>query len=137
GEAQVVVISANSPSNCFSAVYEACRIAIEHMTPVFFLSDGYMANGSEPWAFPNEQSLNPIKVKYATETNSENGFLPYKRDEKLARPWAIPGTPKLQHRVGGIEKQHETGNVSYDPQNHEFMVKLRAEKIKKIENYIP
>lgn len=137
GEAQAVVISANSPSNCFNTVYEACRIAIEHMTPVFFLSDGYMANGSEPWRYPTEDELPKINVEFATKPNHGDAFLPYKRNEKLARPWAIPGTKNLQHRVGGIEKQHETGNISYDPQNHEFMVKLRAQKIKKIEEYIP
>lgn len=135
GEAPMPIISANSPSDCFNAIYEACQIALKHMTPVIFLSDGYMANGSEPWKFPKAEDLPEIEVKFA-ESNQEN-FKPYSRDEKLVRPWAIPGTPGLQHRIGGLEKEHETGNVSYDPENHEFMVKLRAEKIDKIADYIP
>ncbi len=108
------------------------------MTPVFFMSDGYIANGSEPWIFPQSKDLKPIKIEYAKERNPEDAkFLPYKRDEKLARPWAIPGTKGLEHRVGGIEKENETGNISYDPDNHELMVKLRAEKIERIADYVP
>lgn len=138
GEAQVVVISANSPSDCFSAAYQACKIALEHMTPVIFLSDGYMANGSEPWAFPTTNQLPSIEVSFASPLQTEDEkFLPYKRNENLVRPWAIPGTPTLQHRVGGLEKHFESGDVSYDPENHEKMVKIRAEKIKKIEDFIP
>lgn len=138
GEAQVVVISANSPSDCFSAAYQACKIALEHMTPVIFLSDGYMANGSEPWAFPTTNQLPSIEVSFASPLQTEDEkFLPYKRNENLVRPWAIPGTPTLQHRVGGLEKHFESGDVSYDPENHEKMVKIRAEKIKKIEEFIP
>ena len=138
GEAQVVVISAHSPSHCFDAVYEACRIAVEHMTPVIFLSDGYMANGSEPWAFPKSSDLKPIKPKFAKPLeNVEEKYLPYLRDEKLVREWAIPGTKTLEHRVGGLEKEKDTGNVSYDPENHEYMVKTRAAKIAKIADYIP
>lgn len=135
GEAPVAVISAHSPTDCFDTVFEACRIAIEHMTPVFFLSDGYIANGAEPWAFPTEGKLKNIEVKFA-KANADK-FLPYKRNEKLSREWAIPGTAGLEHRVGGIEKEHETGNISYDPENHEFMVKMRQAKIDKIANYIP
>lgn len=138
GEAPIPVVAANSPSDCFDTIYEACRIAVEHMTPVFFLSDGYIANGSEPWKVINSNDLRPIEVKYAPPRNEEDApFLPYKRDEKLSRPWAIPGTKGLSHRIGGLEKQHETGNVSYDPENHEFMVKMRQAKIDKIADYIP
>jgi 2-oxoglutarate ferredoxin oxidoreductase subunit alpha len=138
GEAPVPVIAACTPSDCFDTVYEACRIAVEHMTPIFCLTDGYIANGSEPWAFPNSADLKPITVGYAKNTLKEGEkFLPYKRNEKMARPWAIPGTAGLEHRIGGIEKENETGNISYDPDNHEFMVKLRAERIEKIADYIP
>ncbi len=138
GEAPMPIVAANSPSDCFFAAYEACRIAIEHMTPVFFLSDGYIANGSEPWEVISSKDLGEIETKFADERNEDDApFLPYKRDEKLVRPWAIPGTKGLSHRIGGLEKEHETGNVSYDPDNHEFMVKLRQEKIDKIADYIP
>jgi len=138
GEAPVPVIAASTPADCFQAVYEACRIAIEHMTPVFFLSDGYIANGAEPWAFPQAADLKPIEVRYARNTLKEGEkFLPYKRNEKLAREWAVPGVKGLEHRIGGIEKENETGNISYDPDNHEFMVKIRAERIEKISEYIP
>ncbi|MBS1550830.1 MAG: 2-oxoacid:acceptor oxidoreductase subunit alpha [Bacteroidetes bacterium] len=138
GESPLPVIAAESPSDCFSAVYEAARIALEHMTPVIVLSDGYIANGSEPWRFPSEEDLKPIEVKFETEPNSENGvFLPYKRDEKLVRPRVIPGTKGLEHRIGGLEKQHETGDISYEAKNHELMVKMRAAKIEKIADYIP
>lgn len=139
GEAPVPVIAAQSPADCFNAVYEAARIAVEHMTPVFFLSDGYIANGAEPWKFPNAASLKAFKPNFAKKEMLKEGekFLPYKRDEKLARNWAIPGTPGLEHRIGGIEKENETGNISYDPENHEFMVKLRQEKVDRIADYIP
>lgn len=136
GEAPVPVVASKSPADCFEAVYEACRIAIEFMTPVMFLSDGYVANGSEPWRYPNADDLQPISVSFIKEKNGEK-YLPYKRDEKLSRPWAIPGTAGLEHRIGGLEKQHETGNISYDPENHEFMVKLRASKVAKIADHIP
>jgi 2-oxoglutarate/2-oxoacid ferredoxin oxidoreductase subunit alpha len=137
GEAPMPVVAAHSPSDCFTMVMEACRIAVEHMTPVFFLSDGYIANGSEPWKFPNADELPTIDVKYAKKPAENEKFLPYKRDEKLSRPWAIPGVKGLEHRVGGLEKEHETGNISYDPENHEFMVKLRQAKIDKIADHIP
>ena len=120
---------------CFDTVYEACRIAIESMTPVFVLSDGYLANGSEPWKLPDIATLPPIPVHFRTDPE---GFHPYARDpETLARPWAIPGTKGLEHRIGGIEKQDVTGNVSYDPANHEKMVRLRAEKVQRIAERIP
>jgi 2-oxoglutarate ferredoxin oxidoreductase subunit alpha len=137
GEAPIPVVAAATPSDCFNMVFEACRIAIEFMTPVIFLSDGYIANGAEPWAFPKSSDLPEIKVNFAKEKNAGEKFLPYKRDEKLSRPWAIPGTKGLEHRIGGIEKQHETGNISYEPANHEFMVRLRDAKVEKIADYIP
>jgi 2-oxoglutarate ferredoxin oxidoreductase subunit alpha len=136
GESPIPVIAAMSPADCFYATYEACRIALEYMTPVIFLSDGYLANGAEPWRFPKAADLKPIEVNFTTEKNGDK-FLPYKRDSKLSRPWAIPGTKGLEHRIGGLEKQHETGNISYDPENHEFMVKLRAAKVEKIADSIP
>jgi len=137
GEAPLPVIAAQTPSDCFAAVYEACRIAIEHSTPVFFLSDGYLANGAEPWRFPSSSDLPAITPNFAKPLPEGEKFLPYLRDEKLARKWAIPGVKGLEHRIGGLEKEHETGNISYDPDNHEFMVKLRAEKIQKIADTIP
>jgi 2-oxoglutarate ferredoxin oxidoreductase subunit alpha len=138
GEAPMPVISAQTPSDCFYAVYEACRIAVEHSTPVFFLSDGYLANGAEPWKFPSSADLPSITARFATEEDRIDGkFLPYKRDEKLARKWAVPGVKGLEHRIGGLEKENETGNISYDPDNHEFMVKLRAEKVDRIADTIP
>ncbi len=138
GESPIPVVSASTPSDCFEAVYEAVRISIEHMTPVIFLSDGYIANGAEPWKFPRTENLPPIHVKFKTELgHNENKFQPYQRDEKLVRPWALPGTPGLEHRIGGLEKENITGNVSYDPENHQLMVKLRQEKVDKIADYIP
>lgn len=136
GEAPIPVIAARSAADCFETVFEACRIALEYMTPIIFLSDGYIANGSEPWRFPNADQLKPIKVEFTTEKNGDK-FLPYKRNENLGRPWAIPGTKGLEHRIGGLEKQHETGNISYDPENHEFMVHMRAAKVAKIADSIP
>lgn len=136
GESPIPVIAAKSAADCFETVYEACRIAIEYMTPVIFLSDGYIANGSEPWRYPNAADLKPINVEFTTALNGDK-FLPYKRNENLSRPWAIPGTKGLEHRIGGLEKQHETGNISYDPENHEFMVKMRAAKVEKVADSIP
>ncbi|HNR20295.1 MAG TPA: 2-oxoacid:acceptor oxidoreductase subunit alpha [Bacteroidia bacterium] len=136
GEAPMPVISASSPADCFETIFEACRIAVEYMTPVIFLSDGYIANGSEPWRFPSAKDLKEIKVSFIKEKNGDK-YLPYKRDEKLSRPWAIPGTKGLEHRIGGIEKQHETGNISYDPENHEFMVHMREAKVEKVADSIP
>lgn len=136
GEAPVPVISASSPSDCFSAAYEACRIAIEYMSPVFFLSDGYMANGSEPWKFPTANDLKAIHPKLALSSDGET-YLPYKRDNNLVRSWALPGTEGLEHRLGGLEKEDKTGNVSYDPENHQKMVDLRAQKVKNIAQDIP
>jgi 2-oxoglutarate ferredoxin oxidoreductase subunit alpha len=137
GEAPIPVLAAATPSDCFHMVYEACRIAIGFMTPVILLTDGYIANGAEPWMFPKSADLQEIKVQFAKEKSSDEKFLPYKRDEKLSRPWAIPGTKGLEHRIGGIEKQHETGNISYDAKNHEFMVRMRDAKVEKVADYIP
>lgn len=138
GECPMPVISASTPSDCFEAVYEAVRISIEHMTPIIFLSDGYIANGAEPWRFPKSADLKPISVTFKKElAEGEAKYLPYKRDEKLVRPWAVPGTPGLEHRIGGLEKEDITGNISYDPDNHQHMVKTREAKIEMIANYIP
>lgn len=138
GECPMPVISASTPADAFDAAYEAVRISVQHMTPVMFLSDGYIANGAEPWKFPTSDQLPPIPVKFKTELgHGEAKFLPYLRDEKLARPWAVPGTPGLEHRIGGIEKQNNTGNVNYEPENHQLMVKIRQEKVDKIADYIP
>jgi len=134
GEAPLPVLAPATPSECFDYVYEAARLAIKYMTPVMFLSDGYLANGSEPWLIQNLEDLPDIPVKFRTE---KEGFAPYIRDENLARPWVKPGTPGLEHRIGGLEKQHITGNVSYDPDNHQFMVNMRNDKVNKIADEIP
>ncbi|MBS1580598.1 MAG: 2-oxoacid:acceptor oxidoreductase subunit alpha [Bacteroidetes bacterium] len=138
GEAPIPVVAASSPTDCFEMVYEAARIAVEHMTPVIFLSDGYIANGAEPWRFPQAKDLTPIVPPFATpRTDDASPFLPYARDAKGVRPWALPGMKGLQHRIGGIEKQDGTGNISYDPKNHELMVRLRAEKVRRIVDGLP
>ncbi len=138
GECPMPVISASTPGDCFDVAYEAVRLAVTHMTPVILLSDGYIANGAEPWRFPSSNDLQPIHVKFKTELgHGEEKLQPYLRDEKLARPWAIPGTAGLEHRIGGLEKQNITGNVSYEPENHQLMVKIRQEKVDKIAEYIP
>jgi 2-oxoglutarate ferredoxin oxidoreductase subunit alpha len=132
------VISTSTPSDCFDVAYEAARISVQHMTPVILLSDGYIANGAEPWLFPKEEQLPPIDIQFKTTLeDGEEKLLPYKRDEKLVRPWAVPGTKGLEHRIGGLEKQDITGNVSYDPDNHEHMVKTRQAKVDMIAQYIP
>ena len=134
-EAPIPVVAPATPGECFWMALEASRIAVKHMLPVIILSDGYLANGAEPWRIPTASELPEIPVKF--ETNPEN-FQPYRRDpETLSRPWALPGTPGLEHRVGGLEKEDVTGNVSYDPLNHEHMVRLRAEKVALIANDIP
>jgi 2-oxoglutarate ferredoxin oxidoreductase subunit alpha len=138
GECPMPIVSASTPGDCFSAIYEAARISVQHMTPVIFLSDGYIANGAEPWRFPKSADLPAIEVKFKTSLDEgEEQLLPYKRDEKLVRPWAIPGTKDLEHRIGGLEKQDGTGNVSYDPDNHQHMVKTRQAKVDKIADHIP
>ena len=138
GEAPMPIVSASTPSDCFDAVFEATRIAVQHMTPVIFLSDGYIANGAEPWKFPKTEDLPPIHVKFKTELgDNEIKYQPYLRDENLVRPWAVPGTAGLEHRIGGLEKENITGNISYDAENHQLMVKIRQEKVDKIANLIP
>jgi 2-oxoglutarate ferredoxin oxidoreductase subunit alpha len=138
-EAPVPIVAASSPADCFDAALEACRIALTYRTPVFLLSDGYLANGSEPWRIPDTHRLPDLRVTFATAPNREDGsFWPYLRDPAtLARPWAIPGTPGLEHRIGGIEKQDGTGNISYDPGNHDLMVRTRAAKVEGIARDIP
>ena len=138
GECPMPIVSASTPGDCFSAIYEAVRISVQHMTPVIFLSDGYIANGAEPWRFPKSADLPSISVNFKTSLDEgETQLLPYKRDEKLVRPWAIPGSKGLEHRIGGLEKEDVTGNVSYDPDNHQHMVKTRQAKVDKIADYIP
>ncbi|GMV77975.1 MAG: oxidoreductase [Chitinophagaceae bacterium] len=138
GECPMPVIASSTSSDCFDTAFEAVRIAVQHMTPVILLSDGFIANGAEPWRFPQTEDLPTIEVKFKTQLDEgEENFLPYKRDEKLARPWAVPGTAGLENRIGGLEKQDKTGNVNYEPENHEIMVKLRQAKVDKIADYIP
>ncbi|MGH8860428.1 MAG: 2-oxoacid:acceptor oxidoreductase subunit alpha [Jatrophihabitantaceae bacterium] len=139
GEAPVPIVAAQSPGDCFAAAVEAARIALTYRTPVFLLSDGYLANGSEPWQVPTVDSLPDLSVDFATAPNGPDGtYLPYLRDvETLARPWAVPGTPGLEHRVGGIEKADKTGNISYDPDNHDFMVRTRQAKVDGIARSLP
>jgi len=143
GEAPVPIVAPRSPADCFDAALEAARIAITYRTPVMLLSDGYLANGSEPWQLPEVADLPTIDPRFATKTNHENAkgqqeFWPYLRDEEtLARPWAVPGTPGLEHRIGGLEKGEGHGNISYDPANHDFMVRTRAAKVERIAQDLP
>ena len=138
GECPMPIVSASTPADCFDAVYEAARLSVQHMTPVIFLSDGYIANGAEPWKFPQSADLPEIHVKFKQGLDEgEEKLQPYKRDDKLVRPWAIPGTPGLEHRIGGLEKQDITGNISYDADNHQHMVKTRQAKVDKIADHIP
>ncbi len=139
GEAPMPILASSTPGDCFYVAYEACRIAVKYMTPVMLLTDGYLANGSEPWIVPDIKELPPIDVKFADKSNIVDGqFMPYLRNkDTLARPWAKPGTENLEHRIGGIEKEDVTGNVNYDPENHHFMVKTRALKVQNIANELP
>jgi 2-oxoglutarate ferredoxin oxidoreductase subunit alpha len=138
GEAPLPVLAARSPVDCFYTTYEAARIAVEHMTPVICLSDGYLALSSEPWKVESPDNLVDITPRFQPAREAdEPPYLPYKRDERQVRSWAIPGTRGLEHRIGGLEKQNETGNVSHDPENHELMTKLRAEKIARVADSIP
>jgi len=154
GDSPVAIVAPQSPGDCFDMAFEAIRIATRFMCPVFYLSDGYIANGAEPWNIPKAANLPKIEIRNATEANitgwngpahetgaegedSSGKFLPYKRDEFLARPWAIPGTPGLEHRIGGIEKQDVTGNINYEPANHQHMTNTRAKKIENIAQTIP
>jgi 2-oxoglutarate/2-oxoacid ferredoxin oxidoreductase subunit alpha len=138
GEAPLPIVAAQSPSDCFAAAFEAVRLALKYRTPVILLTDGYLANGAEPWPLPDVDALPDIAVEFATAPNHGDAFWPYLRDpETLARPWAIPGTPGLMHRVGGLEKEEGSGNVSYEPENHELMTHIRARKIAGIARDIP
>ena len=142
GEAPLPIVAALSPSDCFFAAIEAVRIAVEHRTPVILMSDGYLANSSEPWRIPDVEQLGSINIEFASRPNHVNDdgeavFWPFRRDERLVRPWAIPGTPDLMHRIGGIEKEDGSGNISYEPDNHQAMVRLRAERIALIAQHIP
>ena len=137
GECPLPIIAARSPSDCFEVACEAWRIATRFMTPVMILSDGYIANGAEPWKIVDFDQLPKIPVRHPEPTSNGDAFLPYSRDERLARPWAIPGTPGLMHRIGGLEKQDGTGNVSYDPDNHQHMVRTRAQKVLNVADDIP
>lgn len=134
GESPVGVVAASTPGDCFNMAIEASRLALKFMAPVILLTDGYIANGSEPWRIPHVNELPKIEVKFRKDTQN---FHPYERDENLSRPWAVPGTPGLEHRIGGLEKQDITGDVSYDPENHDHMIRLRAQKIKNMQNEIP
>ena len=135
GECPMVVLAPATPSDCFNISFEACKIALEHMIPVMVLSDGYVANGSEPWMIPESEDLPKINVKQATDPEN---FMPYSHAEgTVARPWAVPGTPGLEHRIGGLEKENQTGNVNYDPDNHHYMNVHRQNKVDAIANYIP
>jgi 2-oxoglutarate ferredoxin oxidoreductase subunit alpha len=133
GESPLPVVAASTPADCFHSAIEAARIAIEHRTPVILLSDTFLANSSEPWRLPDVTALPEIDPRFATAPNDGDSFMPYLRDDKLARPWAVPGTPGLRHRIGGLEKEDVTGNISYAPENHEHMTRLRAERIARVE----
>jgi 2-oxoglutarate ferredoxin oxidoreductase subunit alpha len=138
GEAPIPILAARSPGDCFDTAVEAWRIATQFMIPVVILSDGYIANGAEPWIIPDMNKLKPIPISHPGAKQEGDGkFMPYARNEFLARPWAIPGTPGLMHRVGGLEKQDGTGNVSYDAENHQKMVNIRAQKVANIAKVIP
>jgi 2-oxoglutarate ferredoxin oxidoreductase subunit alpha len=138
GEAPLPVVSASSPSDAFDAAIEACRIAVKYMTPVILLSDGYIGTSSEPWRIPDVASLPSFPTSFATKANHDDGFMPYLRDpESLSRPWAVPGTAGLEHRLGGLEKDQLTGNVSYDPLNHEAMTIVREQKTRAVAHDIP
>ena len=137
GESPLPIIAARSPGDCFDAAQEAWRIATRFMTPVMLLSDGYIANGAEPWAIPQFEDLPKIPVEHPGARSNGAPFLPYQRDQRLARPWALPGTPGLMHRVGGLEKEDVTGNVCYDPENHQHMTNVRAEKVANVAKDIP
>jgi 2-oxoglutarate/2-oxoacid ferredoxin oxidoreductase subunit alpha len=139
GECPIVVLAPQSPADCFNSVYEACKIAAEFMIPVMILSDGYIANGAEPWKFPTPSELPTIHASFAKPRSDDDSapFLPYARNENMARPWAIPGTKGLEHRIGGLEKEHLTGNISYDPDNHHFMTMLRESKRNKVADILP
>jgi 2-oxoglutarate ferredoxin oxidoreductase subunit alpha len=130
-------VAASTPGGCFDAALEAVRIAVEYRTPVILLSDTFLANSSEPWRLPSVDELPDIDPRFATEPNRDGQFWPYLRDERLARPWAVPGTPGLRHRIGGLEKEDGTGNISYEPENHAHMTHVRAERVAGIVRDVP
>jgi 2-oxoglutarate ferredoxin oxidoreductase subunit alpha len=136
GESPIVVIAAATPSDCYDKAYMAAKIALEHTVPVMFLSDGFIANGAEPWRIKSLEDMPSINSQFICNT-SDQTYLPYKRQANFARQHALPGSPGLEHRIGGLEKEHETGNISYDAANHEFMVKMRAAKVAKVADDIP
>jgi len=136
GEAPMPVLAASGPADCFDTILEAWRIATRLMTPVMVLSDAFIANGAEPWRVPDVADLEPIPISHQQAPPDGQPFLPYARDDLLARPWAVPGTPGLEHRIGGIEKKDGTGAISYDPQNHQHMVELRARKVENAQSLI-
>ena len=127
------MVAASTPADCFDTAIEAVRIAVTHRTPVILLSDTFLANSSEPWRLPDVSALPSIDPNFATAPNHDEGFMPYLRDDKLARPWAVPGTPGLRHRIGGLEKEDVTGNISYDTENHDHMTRLRARRVARVE----
>jgi 2-oxoglutarate ferredoxin oxidoreductase subunit alpha len=137
GECPVPVIAASGPADCFDVAQEAWRLAVRYMTPVLLLTDGYIANGSEPWRIPDASTLSRFEIRHPGPRENGEAFMPYQRDERLARPWALPGTPGLEHRIGGLEKQDVTGNVNYEPANHQHMVNTRAAKVANIARDIP
>jgi 2-oxoglutarate ferredoxin oxidoreductase subunit alpha len=137
GDCPVPVLAAQSPGDCFTLMLEAMRMAVSHMTPVFLLTDGYIANGSEPWAIPKLSEMSPFPIKYAAEPADGEEFQPYLRDDRLVRAWAIPGTPGLEHRLGGLEKADVSGNISYDPENHERMTRIRKQRVLNIADDLP
>lgn len=138
GETPIPILAGKSPSDNFNIIYEAGKIAIEHMTPVIVLSDGYLGNGSSPWKVIDPDDLDSIQTPIATEEHKKNGkFMPYIRNERLSRPWAVPGMAGFEHRIGGLSKENETGNVSYDPENNQLMIELRENKVEKISDYLP
>jgi 2-oxoglutarate ferredoxin oxidoreductase subunit alpha len=138
GETPLPVLACKSPADSFDIIYEAGKIAIEHMTPVMVLSDGYLGNGSSPWSIQDPDMLPEIDIPFANQDHIKDGkFMPYLRDDRLSRPWAVPGKKGFEHRIGGLSKENETGNVSYDPENNQLMVELREQKVEKIAEYIP
>ena len=137
GESPIPIVAARTPADCFAAAVETVRIAVKYRTPVILLTDTFLANSSEPWRLPDVDALPVIEPRFATATNHDDGFMPYLRDDNLARPWAVPGTEGLKHRVGGLEKEDVTGNISYEAANHERMTHLRAAKVAKIAEDIP
>src|SRR5205807_9603164 len=137
GESPIPIVAAYTPGNCFEAAIEAARIAVKYRTPVILLSDTFLANSSEPWKLPDVDAIPPIDPKFLERPNTPDGLMAYLRDENLARPWALPGTEGLEHRIGGLEKEDGSGNISYDPENHERMTELRAAKVAKVADDIP